>query len=400
MVQLSKRGVPWFALAAMLLFAAAAEAQAPQGPMIPRPGQPVQQAPASPSAQANIKQRVVLVGTPVTVRDAQGQLVNGLEPPNFRITDNGAEQKILHFDVGEQPVSLVVLVETSSRIAPFLAQIQKAGILLTQNVMGSSGEAAVVGFDDGVNKLQDFTSSGDSIENTIAHLEAGTSGARLFDAMSIAVEMLSSRPPSASADASLPKPMDGAASPAPARRRVLLIVAEALDTGSETKLGAVLRQAQLANVTIYSVGLSTTRAELQSKKQDEPLEMTPPGINRLPPQPGTIQTPTTEQYRYGSMNLLNLAAWAVQHADSTIRDHPLEIAAAATGGAHFSTFRDRSIENAIDEIGGELHSQYFIAYAPTDAATLGYHEIKVTLVHPPEKKLKIRARPGYYLPSP
>ncbi|HYL65036.1 MAG TPA: VWA domain-containing protein [Candidatus Methylomirabilis sp.] len=396
MAQITRKYAQLFA--AIVASAGTLYAQAPQGPMAPRPGQPVQEAPAS--AQANIKQRVVLVSTPVTVRDAKGELVDGLGPRDFRITDNGAEQKILHFDVGGQPVSLVILVETSSRIAPFLPQIQKAGILLTQNVMGPSGDAAVVGFDDGVNKLQDFTSGSDSVENTIAHLQTGTSGARLFDAMSVAVEMLSAWPPSTSADTSLPKPIDGAASPAPARRRVLLIVAEALDTGSETKLGAVLRQAQLANITIYSVGLSTTRAELQSKKQDEPLQMTPPGINRLPPQPGTIQTPTTEQNRYGTINLLNLAVWAVQHADSAIRDHPLEIAAAATGGAHFATFKDHSIENAIDEIGGELHSQYFIAYTPTDAATLGYHEIRVTLVHSSEKKLKIRARPGYYLPSP
>jgi len=61
-----------------------------------------------------------------------------------------------------------------------------------------------------------------------------------------------------------------------------------------------------------------------------------------------------------------LAVWAVQHIKDQITDHALEIAATATGGAHMATWKDRSIENAIDEIGGELHSQYSLTYTPSD----------------------------------
>ena len=61
--------------------------------------------------------------------------------------------------------------------------------------------------------------------------------------------------------------------------------------GSEAKLGEVLRQAQLANVTIYSVGLSTACAELQAQPKDTRPKITPPGTFPLPPQPGTPQTP-------------------------------------------------------------------------------------------------------------
>ena len=90
----------------------------------------------------------------------------------------------------------------------------------------------------------------------------------------------------------------------------------------------------------------------------------------------------------------------VQHIHDKVKGNPLEVAAAATGGAHLSTFKDRSIENAIDEIGGELHSQYTLSYTPTDADATGYHEIKVSLVRGDAKNLKIRARPGYYLAPP
>jgi len=365
------------------LVGAPALAQAPSGPIPPKPGAEVQQAPKD---MPKVKVQVALVNTPVTVRDARGEMVHDLEARDFQIADNGVTQQISHFDMGGDPISLVILMETSSRIEALLPQVRKTGILFTQTVMGPSGEAAVVGFNDSVDKLQDFTTNGDLIENTIAHLGEGTSGSKLYDAMAVGVEMLSGRP-EATADK-------------PGRRRVLMILSEATDAGSDAKLGEVLRNAQLANVTIYSVGLSTTRAELQAKPKDTRPQLTPPGTFPLPPQPGTPQTPTSEANRYGNIDILAAAVWAVQHVHNQIKDHALEVAAAATGGAHLSTFKDRSIEKAIDEIGGELHSQYTISYTPTGADSPGYHEIKVNVVRNDAKNLKVRARPGYYLAVP
>jgi VWFA-related protein len=358
--------------------------QSPSGPLPPKPGAEVQLPPKN--TQAQVKVRVALVNTPVTVHNSRGDMVHDLEAGNFKVTDNGVTQQISHFDLGGDPISLVILIETSSRIQPILPQIRKTGIVLTQTVMGSTGEAAVVGFNDGVDKLQDFTTSGDSIEGTIAHLAEGTSGSKLYDAMAVGVEMLTGRP-QATADK-------------PGRRRVLMILSEATDVGSEAKLGEVLRQAQLANVTIYSVGLSTTSAELRAKPKDTRPQITPPGTFPMPPQPGTVQTPTSEENRYGNIDYLALAIWAVQHAENKIKDHALEVAATATGGAHLATFKDRSIEKAIDEIGGELHSQYTLSYTPTGSDASGYHEIKVNVVRNDAKNLKVRARPGYFLAPP
>jgi len=364
---------------ALFLAAIPARAQAPTGPLPPRAGVEVQQPPKN-----LIKVQVALVNTPVTVRDASGAMVHNLEAHDFQITDNGVTQKISHFDLGGDPISLVILVETSSRIEPLASQIRKTGILLTQTVMGPTGEAAVVGFNDGVDKLQDFTSNSDVIEKTIAGLQLGTSGAELYDAMAVGVEMLSARP-EATADK-------------PGRRRVLLIVSEAIDDGSTKKLGEVLRQAQLANVTIYSVGLSTTRAELQSKPK--PVARPNYPVGSVPMPPGVPATPTSEQSIAPNIDIMAAAVWAVQHIHDAVKANSLEVAAAATGGAHLPTFKDRSIEKAIDEIGGELHAQYSLSYTPTDAGASGYHEIKVSVTRNDAKNLKVRARPGYYLGPP
>ncbi len=363
---------------------APAGAQAPSGPLPPKPGTAVQQPPKD--TQAKVKVQVALVNTPVTVRNVRGDMVHDLEAANFRISDNGVAQQISHFDLGGDPISTVILIETSSRVAPLLPAITKTGIVFTQTVIGSTGEAAVVGFNDSVDKLQDFTANADLIEKTITRLGSGTSGSKLYDAMAIGVEMLSGRPQATAEKAG--------------RRRVLMIVSEATDVGSDAKLGEVLRQAQLANVTIYSVGLSTTSAELRAKPKDTRPHATPPGTYPMPPLPGTVQTPTSEENRYGNIDLMALAVWAVQHIHVQVKDHALEIAATATGGAHLATFKDRSIEKAIDEIGGELHSQYTISYTPTGSGATGYHEIKVSVLRKDAKNLKVRARPGYFLAPP
>jgi VWFA-related protein len=368
------------ALAALLAGATAVRAQVPDGPITPTPGQRVQQAP--PDAQAKLKFGVTLVNMPVTVFNAKGQMVHDLAPGDFVITDKGIPQKIAHFDLGGDPASVVFLIETSTRIEPLLPEIRKTGILFTQTVMGPNGEGAVVGFDDAIDKLQDFTTNADSIENTVAQLQTGTSGLRLYDAMAVGIEMLSDRPQ--------PTPEN------PGRRRVLLVMSEARDTGSETKLGEVLRKAQLANVTIYSVALSTTRAEFHNQERNGPSPIAPPGITTMPGPPGIISTNAAPS----SADLTGLAIWAVQHIKDQVKEHPLEVATVGTGGAYIPTYKDNSIEKAIDEIGGELHSQYIISYAPTDGNVVGYHEIEVQLDRKDAKNLKVRARPGYYVAAP
>ena len=353
--------------------------QAPTGPITPQPGTPVQQAPP----QSKIVTRVELVNTPVVVHDAKGQLVNTLDAKDFEVTDNGVIQQVTHFDMGGDPLSVVFLVETSTRITPLLPQINRAGIVLTETVMGADGEAAVVGFNDSVDKLQDFTTNQDAIEKTFTKLNTVTRGSKLYDAMAMGVEMLSGRPlPSADA---------------PGRRRVMLILSEATDVGSDTKLGAVLRRAQLSNVTIYAVGLSTTMAEMKAAPKDTTPHVTPPGTFGRPGPPGVPQTPDTQAAEYGSGNLLALAEWAVRHVKDKITDHALELAATATGGEHLATFKNRSLEKAVDEIGGELHAQYSLSYVPSGTNQAGYHEIKVTVK---KEGLKVRARPGYYLGGP
>jgi VWFA-related protein len=344
------------------------------GPIAPKPGQQIQ----APPDRSQIRVRVNLVDTPAVVRDSKGELVLDLTEKNFRLLDNGKVQKIANFDMGGAPLSVAIVLETSSRVEALLPAIRKSGILFTQTVLGESGEAAVIGYNDEVDRLLDFTGDADAIDKAVNNLQMGTTGARLYDALSQAVALLRAQPTT--------------------RRKVIVALAEGEDTGSEAKLGQVLREAELSNIVIYTVGLSSTAAALRNPpKQTAPVQITPPGTSSLPNAPGSVPTPTNQQLSQGNMDLGALAVWVVKHATETVRDRPLEVAATATGGLYQSTFHDNSIEPAIDQIGGELHAQYVLSYRPTNTDAGGYHEIKVELVD--RKGLKVRSRPGYYLGS-
>jgi VWFA-related protein len=375
--------------ASLFFVAPRAAAQAPPGPIHPPPGTPAQPGPN----KKPIRVKVDLVTAPVVVRDAQNQMVLDLDERDFKVFDNGAQQKIDHFDVGGDPLSIVFLVETSHRVAPMIPAIRKAAPVFSQVVMGETGEAAVVAFSGEVELKQKFTTDQDKVENTIKSLEDSGSQlrftkqgridksgpqTRLFDAMEQAIRMLEDRPAE--------------------RRRVIVAITEATDVGSTVKLGSVLGEAQLDNVTIYTVGLSTAAAEFRSNPDDSgPISATPQGIPSGPPIPGEPQSPDmpTMTTMPTGANLNALAMWVVQHAENVTKGKSLEIAAAATGGEHLPTIRDKGIEKALDQIGGELHALYTLSYHPSAGMVVGFHTIKIDV---DRAKTTVHTRPGYYLP--
>ena len=89
---------------------------------------------------------------------------------------------------------MAIVVETSSRIQALLPAIRRTGILFTQTVLGEGGDATVIGYNDEVDKLVDFTSDDDAIEGAIKNLQQGTTGAKLYDALAQAVAALRDRP--------------------------------------------------------------------------------------------------------------------------------------------------------------------------------------------------------------
>jgi VWFA-related protein len=349
------------------------------------PNAPVTHDPATQAQAGKIRRRVLLVNVPVTVTNGKGDLVSDLDAKDFQLIDNGVPQKVTNLDLGGTPLSMVLLVETSSRIEPLLSNMRKTGSLFANALMGPNDEAAVLGFNDSVNNLADFTTDHEVIQNTINQLNCGTERSKLFDAMIIGINMLSDRLQRHSV-ADLPEP-----------RIVMVIMSEATDVGSETRLDSVIRRAQLYNIALYSVGIPTTLAELEAPAKDVRHQITPNAIFPQPGMPGTVQIQSTEDIRYGYGNLMNFNLWALKNVKDQITGHALQKAAAGTGGRHIATFGGRTMQKAVDEIAGELHSQYSLTYEPHGTKETGYHRIRVNVKR---KDLKVRSRPGYYVAPP
>ena len=358
-------------------------AQSQAGPLHVKPGAQQQQQSQN-QKPAVLRIPVNIVTLPVAVANGSGQAMLNLTQKDFQVFDDGKPQRITKFDQGGDPLSIVLVLETSSRVAPLLPEVSKTGIIFTQMVMAGNGEAAVVGYNDEVDLLRPMTTDSDRVLDTIQHLKPGLDGARLYDALDRAEALLEAQPPE--------------------RRRIIVVVGEKNDSGSETKLGQVLRRAQLGNMTIYSIGLSTTAAAFRKPVEpNQPVRVGPPGTYPMPPPPGTAQTPQVADEQMGNVpgggnvELLPLIKWLVEHAANVAGHNSLELVSAGTGGLHEGTFKDRSIENAMNAVGNDIHGVYLLAYSPSGNEAYGYHniEVRVTQAH-----LRIRTRPGYYLAPP
>jgi VWFA-related protein len=364
-------------LTLVALVPAARSQEAPPGPIHTKPGVEPEK-PTAEEAKRTIRVRVNEVTAPVTVRNAGGEMILDLAKESFHIFDNGVEQTIEHFDLGANSLSIVLAVETSSHIEPMFPAVKQTGLVFTETVMAQTSEVAIVGYDDDVNLLRKFTTDPEDVEDVIKNLTMGTSGTRLYDAMSRAISMLEKRPA--------------------AQRRILVVIGEAQDSGSESRLGEVLRQAQLANVTIYAIGLSTAMAELRKKQDPVDHSLGPPGTYPLPTPNGQPPTPGLErQVANPPIDYLALAIWLVKTGKNAVGPNSLAIASKATGGMFLNAKRDSTIQKAVDEIGGEIHAQYSLGYRPPPGVASGYHEIKVTV---DRAGVSVRTRPGYYLPPP
>ena len=63
---------------------------------------------------APIRVKVDLVSVAVRVTDKQGHYIQGLSAEDFTVTEDGQKQKIAFFDRESEPISMSVLVDSSS----------------------------------------------------------------------------------------------------------------------------------------------------------------------------------------------------------------------------------------------------------------------------------------------
>jgi VWFA-related protein len=178
----------------------------------------------------------------------------------------------------------------------------------------------------------------------------------------------------------------------PERRRVLLLIAEKRDKGSEGRLREALTQAQFANVAIYSLDISTVVAALTTKGMPPPPPPIPTTAQHMPA--GGAPTPTTVDQNYYNGNYIPVFVDIFKATKSLFVDDTLDVFTRFTGGKEYSFVSDKSLDKAIQGISEEIHSQYLLSYVPNNLTEGGFHDIKVVVNR---ANLEVRTRPGYWV---
>lgn len=330
------------------------------------------QQPESPSFVTNVN----VITAPTIILDKDGEYVTGLKPTEFTLYDNDMKQEI-RVDETFAPLSVVVAVQADAKVEGVLPKIQKIGSLLTTLVAGETGEIAIVAFDHRFQVLQDFTNDNTKIQEALKKLKPGSSSSRMTDAIMDSSRMLRGRPKD--------------------HRKVVLLISESRDKGSEARIREALSTLEIGNVLVYALNMSRVYTELTAKPAYPRPDPIPPGGRHVPA--GAPITPTsiaqmTGQPGYGA-DFVPMLTEIFRGVKAIFVDNPVEVYTKYTGGKEYPFVTQRDLERAVGAVGRELHNQYLITYSPSTKLEGGYHRIDVRLASRPD--LTVRSRPGYWL---
>jgi VWFA-related protein len=321
------------------------------------------------SSNPNFVIGVRAVQAPVTVLDRDGNVVNNLNVLNFKLFDNGKEQKIAQ-DFANHSLSLVVVVQANAAVEKIIPQIQKIGSVF-DNLVGDNGELALLEFDHRVQTLTGFTSDPDKIHDAFKKLKPGSSTAKLNDATMEGINLLRNRDKE--------------------RKRVMIIISEDRDNGSGMHVRDVMTATEFANVVIYTVDMSHLITSLTAPADTNRPDPIPPGGTWLPN--GAIMTPTLQIQQGQEGNWVTAFTEIFKAVKGIFIPNPLKVYTRYSGGRQYSFMTQKGLEQAVAKIGDDLHSQYLLTYTPNNQDESGFHNIRVEVNKP---DLKVYSRDGYW----
>ena len=298
----------------------------------------------TPDTTIRVQSSVVLV--PTLVEQKSGEIIYGLKPSDFELDDNGVKQQI-HVDeeMDTAPVSIVLAIETGRSAGLQFDRISRIASLLDLFLGDGKSDVAIVTFDSHAQLLQDFTTDASRVDDAIHRLEPGNGGAAIYDAAGFSLDMLADR--------------------APERRRVLLLVSETRDHGSnEIKVDELIKKIGVSNTLVVSLAFNAARSEYSSEFMED--------IKHGDGGPG--------------FNVLQLLVAA---ANATRKNVAKEIAVMSGGEyAPFST--ERGFEERIVTISKHARNRYLLSFHPSSQVE-GLHVLNVKLTRSLDARVVTRA---------
>jgi VWFA-related protein len=338
---------------------------------------------AAPVTSSNpvLSARSNLVLVPALVRTKSGELVFTLTAKDFTIRDDGVEEKVaLEENTDNEPLALVIAVETGGAGARQLDEYQHLATTIEAVVGNVPHRIAVVGFDSAPMLLQDFTSDLDVVDGAIRGLSAGNGGAAILDGLGFSIDLLRKQPPE--------------------YRRAILLLSETIDHGSHIKLDEAVREISDTNTAIYSLGFSSSKSEVkgEASKLNNNEPGPPGGCMSKDPNADSDSARIAQTWECLSELAppLRAAKIAVLLTINGLRRNVPESVAHLTGGEYFRFSNTRSLESSLLTISNHVPNRYVLSFQPQTPHP-GLHVIELRLKEHPS--LVVTARRSYWADS-
>jgi Ca-activated chloride channel family protein len=259
----------------------------------------------------------------VRVVDRNGRIVNDVKPNEFKVFEDGIEQRIESISKEEVPVNYGLVVDNSGSIRTQLEKVIEAShTMIAANKPDDASFVIRFTSSDKIEILQDFTKNKQDLNDAIDNMFPEPGQTAILDAVMLGAERASQYEKEKRREDK--------------SRRALVLITDGEDRDSYYKEEEVFRNLRESDVQIYVIGF----------------------VNELPKDDGGF---IKKSSRDKAIKLLNRLA-------------------EETGGKAYYPNSVSELPDIARQISNELRTQYIISYAPTNTAKDGkFHSIKVTI---------------------
>jgi VWFA-related protein len=315
-----------------------------------------------------VKRSVSFVNVPVTVKDGDGNLVEGLTRRDFAVYEDGMEQKVNFFTSEAFPLSAAVVIDTGMS-ASTMSKVNRTLASIT-GAFSQYDEVEVYTYASVVHPVTDFRAANDQLTMAMrrAKRTGATGGVPVTGGPMAAGPTVNGHPLDPGAphvrtvkqdasvlnDAILRAALDLSRRDR-SRRRVIFVISDGREDGSDASYAEVLKVLLTNEITVYALGVDGAALPVYEEL----------GRIKLPGQ--------------GTGNIL-----------------PKYVS--ATGGGFIAALSQSTIDRAYSRLTGQSRNQYTLGYNTSATVASNYRSIEV-VVHRP--RVRVIARDGYYpLPRP
>src|SRR5579862_638968 len=326
------------------------------------PGSVPKSTPSGPDQLFSLVKNVSFVTVPVTVKDGDGKLVDGLLANDFSIYEDGVAQKLSFFTSDPFPLAAALIIDQG------LPDPELRKVSQTYSALGGAfapfDEIAVFTYGNTVNKRQDFGNS-NRMELALHRIsdDAGTNaGASVVGGPFGSGPVTNGKPMPGVNPTITPRPefhvlndailmaAQDLARRSPASRKIIFIISDGQEYGSRASYAQVLKVLLTDGIAVYAIGVNTAALPIYDKVSKARI-------------PG-----------FGYSNIL-----------------PRYVN--ATGGDVLDESSKEAIESAYQRITMEARNQYTLGYNTVQRPSSNYRDIEVRVKRP---GLEIFAKHGYY----